>query len=214
MCRAQFYLYHIQGVFFNWSPPKNVSRLAPPKNASTGPPLNLVRMRITLRSSDTQIFYDHRGGPVWDWSGNRLLTGQHLANSRGGQLKKTPLYGNVYFRLSHVDHRSDTVEKKSKIHMIPSFWGSSRAGSRFPSIAAFPLWSKMPSRVDRRRCTCGKNDNTTHLNSLRGSQERLQQFFFVLTLCLPQPRTPRNRSPRVSRCRENLIFSWPRLERC
>ena len=25
-------------VFFNWASPENVSRLAPPKNASTGPP--------------------------------------------------------------------------------------------------------------------------------------------------------------------------------
>ena len=29
-------------------------------------------------------------------------------------------------------------------------------------------------RVDRRRSTCGKNNNTTAVNSLRGSQERLQ----------------------------------------
>ena len=28
----------IQGVFFNWPPPDNVSRLAPPKFAWTGPP--------------------------------------------------------------------------------------------------------------------------------------------------------------------------------
>ena len=29
---------HIQGDFFNWASPENVSRLAPPKNALTGPP--------------------------------------------------------------------------------------------------------------------------------------------------------------------------------
>ena len=29
---------HIQGDFFNWASPENVSRLAPPKIASTGPP--------------------------------------------------------------------------------------------------------------------------------------------------------------------------------
>ena len=34
-------LQDIQGDFFNWPPPENVSRLAPPKNAWTGPPLNL-----------------------------------------------------------------------------------------------------------------------------------------------------------------------------
>ena len=37
----------IQGVFFNWPSPENVSRLAPPINPSTGPPLNLLSMRIT-----------------------------------------------------------------------------------------------------------------------------------------------------------------------
>ena len=33
--------------------------------------------------------------------------------------------------------------------MIPSIWGSDRAGTRFPSIAAFPRWSKMPSLPQR-----------------------------------------------------------------
>ena len=37
----------IQGGFFNWPSPDNVSRLAPPINPSTGPPLNLLSMRIT-----------------------------------------------------------------------------------------------------------------------------------------------------------------------
>ena len=32
------FVYVIQGDFFNWAPPENVSRLAPPKNALTGPP--------------------------------------------------------------------------------------------------------------------------------------------------------------------------------
>ena len=30
---------------------------------------------------------------------------------------------------AHVDHRSETVEKKRIIHMIPSLWGSGRAGT-------------------------------------------------------------------------------------
>ena len=29
---------HIQGDYFNWASPANISRLAPPKNALTGPP--------------------------------------------------------------------------------------------------------------------------------------------------------------------------------
>ena len=35
---GETYGYEIQGGFFNWASPENVSRLAPPKNASTGPP--------------------------------------------------------------------------------------------------------------------------------------------------------------------------------
>ena len=31
-------LNQLQGDFFNWASPENVSRLAPPKNALTGPP--------------------------------------------------------------------------------------------------------------------------------------------------------------------------------
>ena len=45
---------------------------------------------------------------------------------------------------SHIDHRSETVEEKSVVHIIPSIWGSGRTGTRFPRIAAFPRWSKMP----------------------------------------------------------------------
>ena len=37
----------IQGGFFNWASPENVSRLAPPINPLIGPPLNLLSMRIT-----------------------------------------------------------------------------------------------------------------------------------------------------------------------
>ena len=33
--------------------------------------------------------------------------------------------------------------------MTLSIWGSGRAGTRFPSIAAFPRWSKMPSLPQR-----------------------------------------------------------------
>ena len=40
-------------------------------------------------------------------------------------------------------------KKESKIYMMPSIWGSARAGTQFPSIAAFPRWSKMPSLPQR-----------------------------------------------------------------
>ena len=75
--------------FFNW----NVAGLALPTclGCPTPTPLNLWSMKITFRSSDTSTFFQS-WGPVWDsnvfWS--QLLTGQHLANSGGGQLKKPP----------------------------------------------------------------------------------------------------------------------------
>ena len=44
---------HVQGDFFNWPSPENVSRLAPPKFAWTGPPLNFVSVGIIFTSPDT-----------------------------------------------------------------------------------------------------------------------------------------------------------------
>ena len=43
-------------------PPENVSRLAPSKNASTGPPTSFKYMRITFNSTDT---FSIMGRPVW-----------------------------------------------------------------------------------------------------------------------------------------------------
>ena len=43
----------ITGCFFNWDSPENVSRLPPPKFASTGPPLNFLSVGITFTSPDT-----------------------------------------------------------------------------------------------------------------------------------------------------------------
>ena len=52
--QGKYYILHfisvpslIQGGFFNWASPENVSILAPPINPSPGPPLNLLSMRIT-----------------------------------------------------------------------------------------------------------------------------------------------------------------------
>ena len=52
---------------------------------------------------------------------------------------------------AHVDYRSSIRDsgKIHIIHIIPSIWGSGRAGTWFPSIAAFPRWSKMPSLPQR-----------------------------------------------------------------
>ena len=44
--RSTLYV-EIQGGFFNWASPEKLSRLAPPIYPSTGPPLNLLSMRIT-----------------------------------------------------------------------------------------------------------------------------------------------------------------------
>ena len=44
---------------------------------------------------------------------------------------------------THSDHHSQTVKEMD--HIIPFTWGCGRAGNRFPSIAAFPRWSRMPS---------------------------------------------------------------------
>ena len=40
----------LQGVFFNWPPPLD---WPPPKNASTGPPLNFLSVGITFTLPDT-----------------------------------------------------------------------------------------------------------------------------------------------------------------
>ena len=73
-------------VIFNWASPENVSRLAPPKNALTGPPqfekvLSMAAERGEI--PNTLTFLIPRGGPVWDLYIflSQLFTGQHLANS-------------------------------------------------------------------------------------------------------------------------------------
>ena len=43
----------IQGDFFNWASPENVSRLPPPKFAWTGSPLNFLGVGIIFTSQDT-----------------------------------------------------------------------------------------------------------------------------------------------------------------
>ena len=75
--------------FFNWPPP---SILAPPQNASNGPPLDFLSVGITFTSPDTQVFSE--GGPVWD--SNIFLKSvtyrPTLSKFRGGPVKKNTLY--------------------------------------------------------------------------------------------------------------------------
>ena len=66
----------IQGDFFNWASPENVSRLAPPKFAWTGPPLNCLSVGIIFTSPDTQTFFDHEGLTFFFFFLNQILTGQ------------------------------------------------------------------------------------------------------------------------------------------
>ena len=85
----------IQGDFFNWASPENVSRLAPPKNASTGPPyFEKVLSNAGERGDipNTLTFPIPMGGQsgTLTFFLNQLLTGQHLANSGEAQLKKSP----------------------------------------------------------------------------------------------------------------------------
>ena len=56
---------NIQGGFFNWPPRENVSRLAPPKNASTGPPKS-VKYENHIEVLRHLDFFRSWVGPVWD----------------------------------------------------------------------------------------------------------------------------------------------------
>ena len=52
----------------------------------------------------------------------------------------------------------------------------------FPFATDFEYYSRDAQKGGSRRCTCGKKNNTAHLNSTRGSQETQQCLFFVLKL--------------------------------
>ena len=61
--KEEFFIYRV--IFFNWASPENVSRLAPPKNALTGPPhfekvLSMAAERGEIPNSLT--FLIPRGG--------------------------------------------------------------------------------------------------------------------------------------------------------
>ena len=79
----------LQSDFFNWASPENVSRLAPPINPSTGPPLNLLRMRITKH---LRLFSIIRGGQsgTLTFFLKSVTYWPTLSKFRGGPVKKTP----------------------------------------------------------------------------------------------------------------------------
>ena len=87
----------IQGDFFNWASPENVSRLAPPKNALTGPPqfekvLSMAAERGEI--PNTLTFLIPRGGAVWDFNIflKSVTDWPRLSKFRGGPVKKITLY--------------------------------------------------------------------------------------------------------------------------
>ena len=87
---------YIQGGFFNWPSPENVSRLAPPKMPRLAPPYFKKFLSMAAERGEipnTLTFSIPRGGqsaalPILL---NQLVTGQHLANSGEAQLKNHPV---------------------------------------------------------------------------------------------------------------------------
>ena len=89
----------LQGDFFNWASPENVSRLAPPQICLDWPSLNFLSVGIIFTSPDTQTFSDHQGGPVWDSDVffKSVTYRQTLSKFRGGPVKKNTLYMQKFF---------------------------------------------------------------------------------------------------------------------
>ena len=73
------YVTDLQGGFFIWASPENVSRLAPPKNASTGPPcfgkvLSMAAEKGEIPNTLTfSIPMGGQSGTVWDFEISYLL---------------------------------------------------------------------------------------------------------------------------------------------
>ena len=83
----------IQGDFFNWPSPENVSRLAPPKFAWTGPPPNFSKCWNHIHFARHLDIFWSWGGPVWD-SNDFLKSVTYrptLSKFRGGPVKKITL---------------------------------------------------------------------------------------------------------------------------
>ena len=86
--------YVVQGDFFNWDSPENVSRLAPPKFAWTGPPPNFSKCWNHIHFARHLGVFRSEGGPVW--VSNVFLKSvtyrPTLSKFRGGPVKKITLY--------------------------------------------------------------------------------------------------------------------------
>ena len=85
----------IHCVFLTAPPPENVSRLVPPKKCHDSPPPKSFNYENHIQVLRHATFSDHGGGGslglLTFFFLNRSLTGQQLANSGGGELKKHPV---------------------------------------------------------------------------------------------------------------------------
>ena len=84
----------VQGDFFNWPFPENVSRLAPPKFAWTGPPPNFSKCWNHIHCARHLGVFRSEGGPVWDSNvfSKTATYRPTLSKFKRGPVKKNTLY--------------------------------------------------------------------------------------------------------------------------
>ena len=104
----------------------------------------------------------------YSWRQNKTA---HTRSSKYGLLSVQCTWKDIR-RLRH-----GLPEKNSS-----SFRFCPNEGGGGPCPNFLSTFHKLYIRVDRHSRTCKKKNNTTHFCSLRGSQERLQQFFCSITL--------------------------------
>ena len=157
----------IQGDFFNWASPENVSRLAPPRNPSTGPPLNLLSMRITKHLDFFSIIRGGQSGTL-PFFLNWLLTGQHLANSREAQLKKSVRLITLYHPRG-LSTRVQTNNKSQDLEFMKSLLVHQ------PPLLLFEDCKPLPSHLF---LFCSSSTISLFFG------QRLEGILFLLGVCL------------------------------
>ena len=80
----------IQGDFFNWPSPENVSRLAPPKFAWTGPPPNFSKCWNHIHFARHLGVFRSEGGPVLDRSQPLFYFVPQDSHSQAGSTSQSP----------------------------------------------------------------------------------------------------------------------------
>ena len=108
-------LYTVQGVFFNWASPENVSRLPPPQICLDCPPLKFSKCWNHIHfPRHLDVFKSLGGGAVWD-SGVFLKSVTYrptLSKFREGPVKENTLY--VPPNIVSKSHKK--VKKKNDLH--------------------------------------------------------------------------------------------------